>query len=35
MPIYDCEEDWEGENDEDENGNTHFRKAIRLQMPVY
>ena len=24
MPIYDDKEDWEGENDEDENGNIYF-----------
>ena len=24
MPIYEDEEDWEGENDEDENGNAHI-----------
>jgi hypothetical protein len=32
VPIYDDEEDWEGENDEDENGNAHVRKAIGVQM---
>ena len=32
MPIYEDEEDWEGENDEDENGNVRVRKAIGVQM---
>ena len=32
MPIYDNEEDWEGENDEDENGNVRVRTAIGVQM---
>ncbi len=32
MPIYDDEEDWKVENDEDENGNAHVRKAIGVQM---
>ena len=32
MPIYDDEEDLEEQNDEDENGNVHVRKAIGMQM---
>ena len=32
VPIYDNKEDWEGENDEDENGNARVRKAIGVQM---
>ena len=32
MPIYDDEEDWEGENDEDKIGNVRVRRAIGVQM---
>ena len=32
MPIYDDEEDWEGENNEYENGSAHVRKKIGVQM---
>ena len=32
MPIYDDKEDWEGENDEDENGNVCVRTGIGVQV---
>lgn len=32
VPLYDEEEDWEGEHDEDENGNIQVRKAIEVQI---
>jgi hypothetical protein len=32
MPIYDNQDDWKGETDQDENGNVHLRKAIGMQM---